>query len=344
MRFLIGFILDFGMIELVSLVLIVLNIFTFLLYAIDKRKAVKGKWRISERMLIGFTLAFGGIGALFGIRFTRHKTNRNKFRFTVVLGVMITLVPLVHIAHGLTLAKVIRYVEVEFHSENWPAEFDGYRIAFMSDMHTIPDESMRKIATELNKRNIDLLLLGGDFSMRNAHYEGTLREIAQIAATDGIFGIEGNHDNHERLFKAMEQHNITALDNNGTHIKNGFYLAGVHDLWNRTPNVEAAISGAYVDDFILLLSHNPDVSMRQSTTGVNLILCGHTHGGQIAFFGYPLYLLRGSITDYGTRFAYGYNESADGVAVFTSSGIGDYYTIPRIFTRPEVVIFTMYNK
>ena len=344
MRFLVGFILGFGIIELVSLVLIVLNIFTFLLYAIDKRKAAKGKWRISERMLICFTLALGGIGALLGMRFVRHKTRNNKFRFTVALGVMITLVPVVHIAHGLTFSKMIRYVEIEFHSENWPVELDGYRIAFMTDMHTISDERMGKIATELNERNIGLLLMGGDFSMRNAHYEGTLREIAQIVTTDGIYGVEGNHDDHVRLFRAKEQYGITPLDNSGTHIRNGFYLAGIHDLWNRTPNVETAISGADVDDFILLLSHNPDVAMRQSTTGVDFILSGHTHGGQITFFGYPIYLLRGSITDYGTYFGYGFSQSADDIPVFTSSGIGDYYTIPRIFTRPEVVIFTMYNK
>jgi predicted MPP superfamily phosphohydrolase len=84
--------------------------------------------------------------------------------------------------------------------------------------------------------------------------------------------------------------------------------------------------------------------MVQPTAGVDLILSGHTHGGQITFFGLPLYLLRGSITDYGTRFAHGFAYSADGVPVFTSSGVGPYFNIPRIFARPEVVIFTMYGE
>lgn len=81
--------------------------------------------------------------------------------------------------------------------------------------------------------------------------------------------------------------------------------------------------------------------MVQSTVGIDLVLSGHTHNGQITFFGIPLYLLRGSITSYGMRFGYGFAESKDGVPVFTSNGIGDYYTVPRIFARPEVVIFTM---
>jgi predicted MPP superfamily phosphohydrolase len=114
-------------------------------------------------------------------------------------------------------------------------------------------------------------------------------------------------------------------------------------MWNRIPDIEAAIANADTDDFILLISHNPDVTIAQSTTGIDLILAGHTHNGQIAFFGIALYLLRGSITSYGMRFGHGFADSKDGVPVFTSSGVGDYYTVPRIFARPEVVIFTMRN-
>jgi predicted MPP superfamily phosphohydrolase len=84
--------------------------------------------------------------------------------------------------------------------------------------------------------------------------------------------------------------------------------------------------------------------MIQSTEGIDLILSGHTHRGQITFLGYPMYLHRGSITSYGTRFGYGLARSADGVPVFVSSGIGAYYSVPRIFARPEVVIFTLFNE
>ena len=273
----------------------------------------------------------------------RHKTKKGKFRFAVVLGLIIALIPMIHIAHALTLDRIVRYVEIAFHSEDWPADLDGYRIGFMTDMHVITDADMRRVARELNERNLDLLLLGGDFSMYNAHYRGTVREIAQISTADGIFGVEGNHDDYRRLFQTYEQYGITPLDNSGIRIRAGFYLAGVRDLWNRDPSIEEAVRGAYTEDFILLLSHNPDVSMAQSTDGVDLVLAGHTHSGQITFFGFPMYLLRGSITEYGTRFARGFSDSADGVPVFVSSGIGVYYTIPRIFARPEVVIFTMYR-
>jgi len=339
--FIVQLIWRIGLIEWFITFFILINIFTFSLYLIDKRQAVKSKWRINEGMLILFTIACGGIGALFGICFAKHKTKSIKIRLAILLGLIIAFVPMIHIVHSFTLDRMIHYVEIEFRSENWPAGLEGYRIAFMTDMHVIADEDMRKIVAELNEKNIDLLLLGGDFSMGNAHYQGTVREIARTVTTDGIFGVEGNHDDYIRLFNAKKQYGITPLDNSGIHIREGFYLAGVQDLWNRNPNIQEAVESAYAHDFILLISHNPDVSMVQSTEGIDLILSGHTHGGQITFFGFPMYLLRGSITNYGTRFAYGFAYSADGVPVFTSRGLGVYYDVPRIWARPEVVIFTM---
>jgi predicted MPP superfamily phosphohydrolase len=343
MRFIAGWIIDFGIIELLLIILLIGNIFTFVLYWMDKDRAVKDKKRISESTLLFFTVVFGGIGALLGVCLVRHKTKNWKFRIAVVVGLIVMLISGIHIIHGLTMDRIIRYVDIEFHSENWPARLNGYRIAFITDMHTITDEAMREVAKELNNRNLDLLLLGGDFSMEHDHYRGTIREIVQIAPVDGIFGVDGNHDDYIRLFAAKEYYGITPLDNSGLQIRDGFYLSGTSDLWNRSPNISEAVSGALDDDFVMLVSHNPDVAIAQSTIGIDLILSGHTHAGHITFFGLPIVLLLGYITDYGIHFAHGFAYSADGVPVFTSSGLGFYYGIPRIFARPEVVIFTMYN-
>jgi len=350
----INFVHIFGLINLFLILFFLINLFTFALYGIDKGRAAKNKWRIPERVLLFFTWMLGGIGALFGMYLLRHKTRKLKFKISLVAGLIITVIPLIHVAHALTLDRIIQYVEVDFYSENWPAELDGYRIAFMTDMHSITDEDMAEVIAELNDRNLDLLLLGGDFSSDvfrgGNHYQGTVREISRAITTDGIFGVDGNHDHYARLFYAKERYGITPLGNTGLEIREGFYLAGVHDLWNRgnnnikDANIADAIAGANSDDFILLVTHNPDVSMEQSTVGIDLIVAGHTHGGQITFFGFPFYLLRRSITHYGLRFAHGFNYSADEVPVFTSRGVGPYYRWPRVFARPEVIIFTLYNK
>jgi len=341
LRFIINSIFNFGIIQSFALIFVLINIFTFLLYAADKYKATKNGWRVSEKLLIFFTLSLGGIGALVGMYLMKHKTGKLKFKLAATIGLIIVFIPAIHIAYSFTSGRIIRFAEIEFVSENLPPWLEGYRIAFMTDMHIIAHEDMRKIIEELNNRNLDLLLLGGDFSMGNDHYQGTLREISKTVTTDGIFGVEGNHDDYTRLFRAKKQYGIIPLDNSGIHIREGFYLAGVQDMWNRNPDINEAVAKSQSDDFVLLISHNPDVSMVQPTTGIDLILAGHTHNGQIAPFGFPVYLLRNHITSYGTRFAHGFAYSAEGVPVFVSSGVGVYYGIPRIFTRPEVVIFTV---
>ena len=340
----INFIYHFGFIRLFLIFFIWINLFAFTLYGVDKYRAIHKKLRMSERTLIFFTLVCGGIGATLGAFIFKHKKNKTNFKVALILGMVIAVIPFIHVVHSLTLDTRIRYVEIDFYSANWPASLDGYRIGFMTDMHTITDEEMANVVARLNQKNLDLLLLGGDFSVINYRYQGTLREISHTITTDGIFGVEGNHDHYQQLFTAMRHLGMTPLDNSGVRIREGFYLAGVQDLWIRNPNIAQAIAGAYPEDFILLLTHNPDVSMEQPTSDVDLILAGHTHHGQITIFGYPIYLHRGSITSYGTRFAHGFAASADGVPVFTSSGIGVYYFWPRIFARPEVVIFTMYHQ
>jgi len=347
-RRIINFILYFGIIELFLIIFIFINVTTFLLYAISRYKVAKRKRRVNENILIFFTLTGGGIGAFLGLLLLRHKGKNSKLKTAVALGLIIAIIPAIHIVHSMTLDRIVRFVEIDFQSENWPTHLDGYRIAFMTDFHTITDEDMADIIKELNERNLDLLLLGGDFSSDvfwgGTHYQGTLREISQANTTDGIFGVEGNHDYYIKLFRAKEQYGITPLDNSGLQIREGFYLAGVQDKWLRNPNIGEAIAGAKTDDFILLISHHPDVMMKQSTNGIDLIFTGHTHGGQITFFGFPIYLLRGDVSAYGLRFAHGFAYSADNVPVFTTRGVGVYYSWPRVFSRPEVVIFTMYSE
>lgn len=75
--------------ELAACALILMNVAAFLLYGIDKRKAVHGQWRISEAMLLGIALCGGAVGAYAGMRIFHHKTK--KLRFYVGVPLMIVL-------------------------------------------------------------------------------------------------------------------------------------------------------------------------------------------------------------------------------------------------------------
>jgi predicted MPP superfamily phosphohydrolase len=330
-----------GIITLALLWFIGMNVLALVLYIKDKRRAQHGGRRIPEKTLILLTLAGGGIGAALGMYIMRHKTRKTKFRVSAALGLVVCAVFLIHAVHALTLDRIVVFREVAFESHRWPSELSGYRIAFMSDFHTISYEEMSEVVSELNTMDIDLLLLGGDFSMHEANYRYTLRALGRAETTDGIFGVEGNHDAPHGAFAAMLYNGITPLINSGLHIREGFYLGGVEDLWLGQPDVHAAIGGANPHDFVLLLTHNPDVAMWPESAYADLVLAGHTHGGQITFFGWPMYLLRGSISAHRTRFARNWAYGAENVPVFVTTGVGTYYTIPRVMARPEVVIFTL---
>lgn len=266
-----------------------------------------------------------------------------KTKIIGIIAIVFVIVTAIHVIHALTLDRTIQYREVPFYSANIPAEMDGYRIAFITDTHRISDERLQEIVDRLNEWQADLLLLGGDFGRRDGDPQRTIEALAQIETTDGTFGVEGNHDRFRELFRAMEANNMMPLSNSGLLVRDNFYLAGVEDLWNRSPDIAQATADAEPNDFVLLLSHNPDVTMQQDTSNIDLILSGHTHGGQITFFGaLAPALWPNHITHYGQRFMSGWAESQDGTPVYVSRGAGEY--LPRIFARPQVILITLHSE
>lgn len=76
-------------------VLLAWNVLVFLIYGIDKRRAIKGKYRISERTLLLLAMVFGGLGAVFGVFLLRHKITRPKFIYPVPVLLMIQVMMVV---------------------------------------------------------------------------------------------------------------------------------------------------------------------------------------------------------------------------------------------------------
>ena len=75
--------------KILILYLVIINIVTFFLFGIDKRRAIKNKWRISEAMLLISSLIGGVIGGLFGMSVFHHKTKKIKFRILMPLTLML---------------------------------------------------------------------------------------------------------------------------------------------------------------------------------------------------------------------------------------------------------------
>ena len=323
--------------------LVLINMVAFGLCFADKKRAVKGQWRIKESSLMVAGLLGGAFGLLLGMRLFRHKTKHLKFTLLVPLQCLLWGVVLVHTLSALTLDSRIQYLEVTYSSDKVSPQLDGYLIAFVTDTHALPADELTAMTEEINRFAPDLLVLGGDFPSAGDAPFRAMEILAQVKAPDGIYGVEGNHDDYQVLFEAMERVGIQPLSNSGVSPRATLYLAGVEDLWNRTADIEAAVQGAGEDDFVLLLAHNPDVTMEQDTSRVNLTLSGHTHGGQITLFGLwaPALSLTDEITAHGQRFHSGWATSRDGSDVFVSNGAGTFHNVPRVFARPQVILITL---
>jgi len=272
----------------------------------------------------------------------KNRSRISSKKIIASMGILCLAVILIHVVHAFTLDRMVEYKELTFKSPQVTSELDGYRVAFISDIHEMDDEDLRAVVEKLNTMDINLLVLGGDFSSDGRVPRTKLELLSQVRTTDGVFAVEGNHDNRARLFVALEECGITPLSDSGLKLHANLYLAGVTDYWGRDSSIAQATEAALPGDFILLVSHNPDITMVQDTVSIDLILCGHTHGGQATFFGlFAPALVPGRITNYGHRFTSGWSTSRDNTPVYVSNGVGQYLQVPRVFARPQVIVITL---
>ncbi len=231
-----------------------------------------------------------------------------------------------------------------------PPEFEGYRIALYSDIHA-PRDITKKNAQKAVELAMDfrpnLIVLPGDFvaQPRGVHWVPNLMEYFDgLEAPDGIFGVLGNHD-HWTNAKEVERriHAETPIELiHGRHIRlrrgtGALVLGGVNDLWCGNTDIDEALQG--VDPIVprILLSHNPDLAeISTAKARVDLMLSGHTHGGQIRVpFGPAIH----TPSKFGDKFAQGLVEGKR-YRVFVTRGICSAFHA-RFMCRPEVVGITL---
>ncbi len=183
---------------------------------------------------------------------------------------------------------------------NLPDSFKGFRIVQMSDIHldeyTEPSFLERMVA-QVNKLDPDLVLITGDFVSRGPgplsvawKAAGTGAEILSTLKAPQRFGILGNHDvgvGAEHVIRPLEAHGTPILVDSYTPIERGrdvLWLCGADDAGTRRPDLNYAIP-ARPHAPVLFMCHEPDyvdrVIHHPRFPLIDLMLSGHTHGGQI---------------------------------------------------------------
>jgi Predicted phosphohydrolases len=173
-----------------------------------------------------------------------------------------------------------------------PKEFESFRIVQLSDIHHGPfsDRNQIERAVETaNRLKPDIIALTGDYISKERHYAAPCAEmLGRLEARYGVFAVLGNHDHWtdaDLITDLFRAEGINVLVNQGMRFElNGaaFWLAGVDDTMVGLEDIPLALAGARQDEMKLLLAHNPIVLRRAARADVDLVLSGHTHGGQVA--------------------------------------------------------------
>lgn len=222
----------------------------------------------------------------------------------------------------------------------------SFKILFLADLHYSRFVPLTLISEAINlgiAQKPDLILLGGDYVLFDMPlnfpaFSDVLSPLAKRAPT---FAIYGNHDHpvgtekNRVIGEALKSAGLTVLFNEATLIsaqKQQFELVGTGDLWagqcKPPPTSEAGLSR-------LVLAHNPDSKEVMRDEAWDLMLCGHTHGGQIyiPLVGEPF----APVED--KRYTAGLNAFGER-QIYTTRGVGSLYGL-RLNCRPEVTILEL---
>lgn len=230
---------------------------------------------------------------------------------------------------------------------NLPPAWDGVRIAQLTDIHVgrlIGLDYVREVVDKTNAAAPDMIVLTGDYVSRTDAIDDDLADVlSALQAPHGKFAVLGNHDHWTdpaAMRSVLKQADVADLTNRHTILERGcagLCLAGVDDLWEGRQDLAGALAG--VDESVprILLCHNPDYAEQMpAVPRVDLMLCGHSHGGQfkIPFGPRPRLPIR-------------YAQYAAGLAsgprcpVYTSVGLGMVGIPIRFNCRPELTIITL---
>lgn len=233
----------------------------------------------------------------------------------------------------------------------------GLRILHLTDFHMgsqVPATHVRQAIERARRESFDLVALTGDFVHSGFRHVPTIAQlVGRLKAPLGVYAVLGNHDYGVRRTVAVQRHRSRslpaavgrALEDVGVRVlhnehvsidRNGgtFAVAGVADLWSREADLPRALEGIDPSTPRIVLAHNPVCLEQLGGRRCDLMLSGHTHGGQVHVPGMGPAILSPKMRD----FAAGLYRHESGY-LYVNKGIG--YTLRfRFKTRPEIAVLT----
>ncbi|MBV9376889.1 MAG: metallophosphoesterase family protein [Alphaproteobacteria bacterium] len=238
-------------------------------------------------------------------------------------------------------AEDIKIQHHDIHSPDLPASFEGFTILHLSDLHAdLNDGAMCRLIELLPTISYDICVLTGDYRAKTfGSYRAALDGLARVCAqlVGPVYGVLGNHDTI-RMVPALEELGVLMLLNEATTVERGgehIHLVGIDDAhYYRVDNIEKAASAVPAAGFSILLSHTPEIYRQAAHAGFNLLLSGHTHGGQICLPGAIPVTLDSVLPRRMGSGAWTYH----GMTGYTSVGVGSCVLPVRLNCPPEITL------
>jgi len=228
-----------------------------------------------------------------------------------------------------------------------PNEMDGLVLAAMSDLHLgslLGKQWLEGRVAQVQALRPDLVVLLGDVFEGHGRLQAELLPVlGRLSAPLGIWAVPGNHEFHgsrENSMPLFGETSIQVLRNRWAEVRPGLVLVGVDDL---TAKRGAAQEGDFITQaFVgrppgasILLSHKPSQAEKAASLGAGLMLCGHTHGGQVWPFGYLVHLVYPLLDG---------QHEVDGMTVIVCRGTGTWGPRMRLWRASEILLVTLRGK
>ena len=270
--------------------------------------------------------------------------------FPIILSVLILVIGILLCDSNSRLVTT----EYELKYSNLPAGFDGFRIVVLSDIHAaVFGDNNERLISKVREAKPNIIAITGDFTDGSGKVaiEAQLKIaetlIAGLLPIAPVYYITGNHewDNGgiRELLKLLDEYNVGVLRNGYTRIYSGsgsIILAGTDDRNGpadmiRPDEFVAKIREAEGEGFLLMLEHRNSNLELYSELGVDLVLCGHAHGGiiRLPFTDGIIGPQRDMFPTY-TNGVY----SMGGTNMVVSRGIGNHTGFPRFLNNPHIVV------
>lgn len=287
--------------------------------------------------------------------------NKEKYFSFLKLFLFLILIIGLTIAYGFFIEpKLITVKEQKITINNWPDNFNGFKIVHISDIHygrMFNEESLKKLVNSINEQKPDIVVLTGDLIDKDTNMTTNMANkisefLNKIEATSGKYAINGNND-----LKFDEWTNIITnggfKDLNNTYdtiYKDGYsniFIAGASTTEDKLSiNDKLKTSIDYLNSFEkdgpiykILLLHEPDVIDDMSVNPFDLILAGHSHAGQIR-----LPFIGAIILPDGAKKYYDSHYKIENSDLYISNGLGISNYNFRLFNTPSYNIYRLVEK